>query len=108
MIYQGISGTIYEIGERLAGGGEGSIYAIEKNDLQVAKIFKSERRNAQREEKLRLMVLKKLEEKQLQQITWPQDVIALKNMTYDFVCWRQSIYVLQLIRFMKWGRCVAI
>lgn len=75
MIYQGISGTIYEIGERLAGGGEGSIYAIEKNDLQVAKIFKSERRNAQREEKLRLMVLKKLEEKQLQQITWPQDVI---------------------------------
>lgn len=79
MIYQGISGTIYEIGERLAGGGEGSIYAIEKNDLQVAKIFKPERRNAQREEKLRLMVLKKLEEKQLQQITWPQDVIYDRN-----------------------------
>lgn len=80
MKYQGLSGTIYEIEEkRLAGGGEGNIYALIRNENQVAKIFKEGKRDALREEKLRLMMLEKLSEKQIRQITWPQDVIYDQN-----------------------------
>lgn len=44
MVYQGISGILYQIeNERIAGGGEGSIYRIFNNNQQVAKIFKKEK-----------------------------------------------------------------
>lgn len=76
MKYQGLSGTVYEVEEkRLAGGGEGNVHAIIGNDKQVAKIFKVNKRDTWREEKLRLMLEKKLSEEQMRQITWPQDVI---------------------------------
>ena len=77
MTYQGISGAIYDIEEkRLAGGGEGDIHAIVGNSKQVAKIFKTDKRDAQREQKLKLMVqMNKFTESQLKHITWPQDVI---------------------------------
>lgn len=80
MEYQGISGTLYQIeNERIAGGGEGSIYRIVNNNQQVAKIFKKEKRDSQREKKLQFMVKTKLSEEQLKQITWPQDVIYDKE-----------------------------
>lgn len=76
MKYQGISGIIYDVEEkRLAGGGEGNIHAIIGNSKQVVKIFKENKRDGHREEKLRLMIQKKLTELELQQITWPQDII---------------------------------
>ena len=76
MQYQGISGMIYSLHEeKLASGGEGTIYEITGNDRQVAKIFKPERRSREREEKLRVMVQKPLTEMQLRQIAWPQDVL---------------------------------
>ncbi len=75
-IYYGLSKISYEIGEdRLASGGEGSIHRIIGNDRQVAKVFKPGKRDSRREEKLRLMVQYKLSESQMEQVTWPQDVI---------------------------------
>lgn len=80
MKYQGLSGVIYEVEEkRLAGGGEGNVHAISGNGRQVAKIFKESRRDTWREEKLRLMMQEKLSEKQIEQVTWPQDVIYDQN-----------------------------
>lgn len=76
MIYQGLSGTIYETGEkRLNGGGEGNIYPIVGNSDQVVKIFKQNKRSGGREEKLRLMIQEKLTGTQMKQVTWPQDII---------------------------------
>lgn len=77
MVYQGISGMVYDIEEKkFRGGGEGNIHLIRGNDRQVAKIFKIEKRDAQREQKLKLMVqMNKFTEEQLKHITWPQDVI---------------------------------
>ena len=76
MKYQGLSGTVYDVDEKkLAGGGEGNVYAIIGNDKQVAKVFKVNKREPWREEKLRLMMQEKLSEEQMRQITWPQDVI---------------------------------
>lgn len=80
MKYQGLSGVIYEVEEkRIAGGGEGNIHAVIGNDEQVAKIFKENKRDACREEKLRLMIQEKLSDWQLRQVTWPQDVIYDQN-----------------------------
>lgn len=78
--YQGLSGAVYFVEEeKIAGGGEGSIHKIQSNYKQVAKIFKVNNRNPEREEKLRLMVSYKLTDEQYQTLTWPQDVIYDKN-----------------------------
>ena len=62
MHYQGIDGYVYNVleNEKIAGGGEGTIYAIQGNDKQVAKIFRDDKKTKDREEKLRLMVSKKM------------------------------------------------
>lgn len=73
--YQGISGNIYVLGDKIAGGGEGTIYRIQNNGRQVAKIFKQDKRSLEREEKLRHMVQTKLNGEQSGQVTWPQDVL---------------------------------
>lgn len=74
--YKGISGNVYVIDEKkIAGGGEGSIHSIKNNAAQVAKIFKPERRNREREKKLTLMVQTEMSRDLLEQTTWPQDVI---------------------------------
>ena len=69
--YQGLSGAVYFVEEeKIAGGGEGSIHKIQSNYKQVAKIFKVNNRNPEREEKLRLMVSYKLTDEQYQTLTW--------------------------------------
>lgn len=73
--YRGLSGDIYLLGEKIGGGGEGTIYRICDNDKQVAKIFKSERRNGDREEKLRHMIEHTWNEEELKVVAWPQDVV---------------------------------
>ena len=79
-IYQGVYGATYYIDEnKISGGGEGSIHSIRGNDFQVAKIFKTNKSDSQRELKLRLMIKEKLTSGQLVQITWPQDVIYDKD-----------------------------
>lgn len=77
MHYQGIDGYVYNVleNEKIAGGGEGTIYAIQGNDKQVAKIFRDDKKTKDREEKLRLMVSKKMTDEQLEYFTWPQDVL---------------------------------
>lgn len=78
--FQGLAGHTYQLQEHpIAGGGEGEIYIIVNHPGQVAKIFKENRRTAQREEKLKKMVQIKLTDDQLQQVTWPQDVIYSQN-----------------------------
>ena len=46
MHYQGIDGYVYNVleNEKIAGGGEGTIYAIQGNDKQVAKIFRDDKK----------------------------------------------------------------
>lgn len=74
--YQGITGNIYILEDsRMARGGEGSIYQIQGQERLVAKIFRPERRDSERAEKLRWMVQTKLNDEQLEQVTWPQDVL---------------------------------
>lgn len=76
MKYHGLSGKIYDVEEKkLASGGEGSIHNICQSSTQVAKIFKKERRSSMREEKLCHMVQTRLNAEQLEDVTWPQDVI---------------------------------
>lgn len=73
---QGMTGRIYHIeGNKIASGGEGTIYPIEGQDSLVAKIFKPNKRSSEREEKLCCMVQTKLNEEQSGQVTWPQDVL---------------------------------
>ena len=76
LTYQGLSGKNYVIMEnKVAGGGEGSIHAICNNEIQVAKIFKEEKRSKEREEKLCCMVKSASNDLQMEEVTWPQDVI---------------------------------
>ena len=83
--YQGISGQVYLVGDKLAGGGEGSIHTIENVDSQVAKIFRPERRSEEREKKLRCMVQTKLSAEQLENVTWPQDVIYNQDKFVGYI-----------------------
>lgn len=76
MDYQGMTGKIYQVQEkRMNGGGEGTIHGIVGMNGYVAKIFKPDKRSADREEKLRCMVKKGATVKNLEHITWPLDVI---------------------------------
>ena len=76
MDYQGMTGKIYQVEEkRMNGGGEGTIHGIVGMNGYVAKIFKPDKRSADREEKLRCMVKKGATVKNLEHITWPLDVI---------------------------------
>lgn len=60
MQYRGLRGEIYNVDtQKLAGGGEGSIHNVIGNDLLVAKIFRPDKRNHEREEKLCYMVQNK-------------------------------------------------
>lgn len=78
--YRGLSGRVYVIeNEKIAGGGEGDIYRIVGDYKLVAKIFRTDKRNSEREEKLCQMVKKKMSEYQRRYITWPQDVIYDAN-----------------------------
>ncbi len=76
MDYQGMTCKIYQVEEeRMNGGGEGTIHGIVGMNGYVAKIFKPDKRSADREEKLRCMVKKGATVKNLEHITWPLDVI---------------------------------
>ena len=76
MDYQGMTGKIYQVEEkRMNGGGEGTIHGIVGMNGYVAKIFKPDKRSADREEKLRCMVKRGATVKNLEHITWPLDVI---------------------------------
>ena len=75
-VYQGISGGIYHVADkRLGRGGEGSVHEIENFPGHVAKIFKENKRDAAREEKLCKMVQNTVPEEMLKCVTWPKDVL---------------------------------
>ena len=75
-MYQGRSGNLYTVNSNpMAKGGEGSIYEIEGYPDFVLKVFRNDRRTAEREEKLIRMVQYQLTDAQLLQVTWPQDVV---------------------------------
>ena len=77
--YQGVSGKVYLVGDKIAGGGEGAIHKIQDDDAHVAKIYKPDKRSSEREIKLCRMVQTKLTAEQLEEVTWPQDVIYDKE-----------------------------
>ncbi|MCR5691155.1 MAG: hypothetical protein K6G62_02950 [Eubacterium sp.] len=75
--YQGTKYTNYTIVEpELASGGEGKIYDIKENPNLVAKIFKTEFRDAERDKKLRQMIKEDFSQEQLSMIAWPLDVLT--------------------------------
>ena len=77
---QGYSGKSYYVEKnKFAGGGEGTIHRIQGHDDQVAKIFREDKRTREREEKLRCMVKTQLTQNQLDDVTWPLDVIYDTN-----------------------------
>lgn len=86
MQYQGITGITYITGDnRIARGGEGSIYPIQNQNTMVVKIFKPEKRTANREEKLKAMVKTKLSTTDLDQVVWPLDVVYEQGAFVGYV-----------------------
>lgn len=84
--YAGRTGAIYELkDEKLASGGEGTIYEILGNENQVAKIFKEKYRTEQRRNKLLVMLSYDLDTEQLSEITWPQDILYDKGGFVGYV-----------------------
>lgn len=76
IFYHGLTGIQYQIENTyFAKGGEGILYNVQNNSKIVAKIFKGEKRDKEREEKIKYMVQIKLTDGQLEDIAWPQDVI---------------------------------
>lgn len=70
MQYQGMNGMTYSVEEqKLASGGEGTIYAVQGNPAVVAKIFRTDKKTPQREHKLRIMAAKKMTKEQLAYFT---------------------------------------
>ncbi len=80
MIFQGNSGKCYNVEKtKFAGGGEGTIHRIYGDDERVAKIFREDKRTDEREGKVRCMVRMQLTKDQLDDVTWPLDVIYDQN-----------------------------
>ena len=91
MQYQGMNGMTYSVEEqKLASGGEGTIYAVQGNPAVVAKIFRTDKKTPQREHKLRIMAAKKMTKEQLAYFTWPQDVLFDKNGFAGYIMPRVS------------------
>lgn len=75
-VFYGLSENRYSLSDHhMAGGGEGKIYEISEHPELVAKIFRESKRTAWREEKLRNMVRIRLSDEELEQITWPVDLL---------------------------------
>lgn len=121
MQYRGLRGEIYNVDtQKLAGGGEGSIHNVIGNDLLVAKIFRLDKRNHEREEKLCYMVQNPMTKEQLSYITWPLDVLydmngfagyimqKVNNMQSLTALYSEEKYDLRYRLLAAYNVCVAI
>ena len=121
MQYRGLRGEIYNVDtQKLAGGGEGSIHNVIGNDLLVAKIFRPDKRNQDREEKLCYMVQNPMTKEQLSYITWPLDVLydmngfagyimqKVNNMQSLTALYSEEKYDLRYRLLAAYNVCVAI
>ena len=121
MQYRGLRGDIYNVDmQKLAGGGEGSIHNVIGNDLLVAKIFRPDKRNQDREEKLCYMVQNPMTKEQLSYITWPLDVLydmngfagyimqKVNNMQSLTALYSEEKYDLRYRLLAAYNVCVAI
>ena len=91
MQYQGLKGEIYDLEEnRIAGGGEGSIYGVVGDSDIVAKVFREDKRTSYREEKLCCMIREEMTNEQRKYITWPLDVIYDRNGFVGYIMSRVS------------------
>lgn len=121
MQYRGLRGEIYNVDtQKLAGGGEGSIHNVIGNDLLVAKIFRPDKRNHEREEKLCYMVQNPMTKEQLSYITWPLDVLydmngfagyimqKVNNMQSLTALYSEEKYDLRYRLLAAYNVCVAI
>ena len=74
--YRGVNGAVYKVNkDRIARGGEGSIHEIQNMHEYVAKIFKKNKRDSEREEKICKMAASKFSNKTSEYTTWPLDVL---------------------------------
>lgn len=121
MQYRGLRGEIYNVDtQKLAGGGEGSIHNVIGNDLLVAKIFRLDKINHEREEKLCYMVQNPMTKEQLSYITWPLDVLydmngfagyimqKVNNMQSLTALYSEEKYDLRYRLLAAYNVCVAI
>lgn len=120
-IYQGISGGIYNISDKCIGrGGEGSIHEIENFPGHVAKIFKKNKCDSLREEKLCQMVKNSISDGVFQYTTWPKDVIydqggfagyvmkKVENISSLAELYSDDKYNLWIRIFVAYNLCAAI
>ena len=75
MSLRGLNGHRYTITDRIAGGGEGDLYAVSGDKYHVIKVYKSP--TGQRERKIRAMVQSPLRDSSL--LAWPKDAVYDDN-----------------------------
>lgn len=86
MIYTGLSGRTYVLEEkRIGSGGEGIIYRVIDDNTIVAKIYKENKRDIYREEKLKAMVCRNLSKDQTRYVTWPLDVLYEEDKFVGYI-----------------------
>ena len=74
MVYVGKTERVYEIGDRIAEGGEGIIYRIKGDPYNVLKILKEDKRTQTKRNKILAMYQNQPSEDFRQQVAWPIDV----------------------------------
>ena len=75
MTYKNKGGKQYDLGGKIAGGGEGDIFPVIGDPSSVAKIYKAGKITPEKEAKLIRMVTYRPDKRVLSQIAWPSDVL---------------------------------
>lgn len=89
MKYTGTKGFIYELVEKpFAGGGEGDIYEITNAVHLVAKKYHAHRRTTEREWKIVAMLGNPPFAKDIEQFTWPIDLLYEDNQFAGYIMFR--------------------
>jgi len=113
-IYKGLNGKVYKTTDKpFAGGGEGAIYDISGNPDIVAKIFRVDKRTAERERKLSIMV--GIKPPHIEQYSWPLDMLYENGKFAGYIMRKivgkenlTSIYVYENRKGSPWTLYIAI
>lgn len=76
--YKGKSGKVYQIGKKIGAGGEGTVYLLENNCSQVAKIFHDGIKNPEmKRNKLETMISMPIKSviDNILRVAWPEDIL---------------------------------
>lgn len=112
--YKGLSGRSYRVQSApFAGGGEGDIYDVVGVSGYVAKVYKPDKRTAERERKLSVMVSNK--PNVMEQYAWPLDVLYENGRFMGYIMPKingkeklRNIYVYDKRKGKPWSLFIAI